>query len=786
MLRRALFQARNASRVAFAHSRASRNVSKAAVATFAAAAAVGVGVGTVVLQAEAQAADRRPQREFVSKLRRIFEIFASQTVDGKPYMTLDDFLKSMIAEPDGHKDESFDTSDSHLRLLFNYASRDRTGLINFSEYVLLFKLLTTPESEFEIAFVLFDLDGKGTVTKDEFKRVISANKSGFLADFDFDCELMRRFFGSSGSGNLSFSQFSQFLKEFKNEMVRQEFDRYDHDRDGRISGQDFASILTSYVEKDRIPDYIKSNIDAFAKSNLSKQSVTFAEFLAFNNFLKNLDLFAETLRKKAFANDGNTISKREFVRFVREKTGVALSQMEADTIFSIFGDGSDNLSDKNYNDLVSIMRDRAQRNQTSWIAKAESIEDSDIKDVQQQMDTAVAPVETASVTPVSIVPASVVPQLPVPSATPMPGTESASIAFWAKAAIKLYEGARSFLMGSIAGMIGATVVYPIDVVKTLLQSTQGHLYSGAIDCFRKTYSERGFTGMYKGLGPQLVGVGPEKAIKLVVNDALRSALEDKENPGKLSLPMEIIAGGSAGGCQVIFTNPLEIVKIRLQMQSKSLAGGEPFVPKSAMQIVRELGPLGLYKGAGACLLRDVPFSAIYFPLYAHLKSLFINEKTGTIPSHYLLISGTMAGAVSAWSATPADVIKTRLQQAARKGDVVYTGLMDCARQVYAAEGYRVFFKGATMRVFRSAPQFGTTLLAYELLQGMFGTPKPVLVPVPGAPGETMVVNQPKATLVANVPVSEDEIAELRAFVRRRFLGTVHDIGIPKAVPEDKK
>jgi solute carrier family 25 aspartate/glutamate transporter 12/13 len=40
-----------------------------------------------------------------------------------------------------------------------------------------------------------------------------------------------------------------------------------------------------------------------------------------------------------------------------------------------------------------------------------------------------------------------------------------------------------------------------------------------------------------------------------------------------------------------------------------------------MQIVRELGFAGLYKGAGACLLRDIPFSAIYFPTYAKMKEV---------------------------------------------------------------------------------------------------------------------------------------------------------------------
>jgi len=77
--------------------------------------------------------------------------------------------------------------------------------------------------------------------------------------------------------------------------------------------------------------------------------------------------------------------------------------------------------------------------------------------------------------------------------------------------------------------------------------------------------------------------------------------------------------------------------------------------------------------------------------------------------------------------TPADVIKTRLQVEARKGDQTYTGITDCAKKVYKTEGMRAFWKGAGARVFRSSPQFGVTLLSYEMLQRFLTpdlTPRP--------------------------------------------------------------
>jgi len=55
------------------------------------------------------------------------------------------------------------------------------------------------------------------------------------------------------------------------------------------------------------------------------------------------------------------------------------------------------------------------------------------------------------------------------------------------------------------------------------------------------------------------------------------------------------------------------------------AKAEGAVPRGAVHIIRQLGLVGLYKGASACLLRDIPFSAIYFPAYWHFKKDLFGE-----------------------------------------------------------------------------------------------------------------------------------------------------------------
>ncbi|KAK0547243.1 mitochondrial aspartate-glutamate transporter agc1 [Tilletia horrida] len=290
--------------------------------------------------------------------------------------------------------------------------------------------------------------------------------------------------------------------------------------------------------------------------------------------------------------------------------------------------------------------------------------------------------------------------------------------------------AYNFALGGIAGATGATMVYPIDLVKTRMQNQRSSvvgeplMYKNSIDCVKQVFRNEGFVGFYSGLGPQLLGVAPEKAIKLTVNDLVRGKAKDPVT-GDITLPWELIAGGTAGGCQVVFTNPLEIVKIRLQVAGElAKAEGADAVARGAVHIVRQLGLVGLYRGASACLCRDIPFSAIYFPAYAHLKKDTFHEgKNGKKLSFgEMLASASIAGMPAAFLTTPADVVKTRLQVEARKGQSSYKGIVDCAATIFREEGFRAFYKGSMARVLRSSPQFGATLVAYEYLQALLPYP----------------------------------------------------------------
>jgi hypothetical protein len=87
---------------------------------------------------------------------------------------------------------------------------------------------------------------------------------------------------------------------------------------------------------------------------------------------------------------------------------------------------------------------------------------------------------------------------------------------------------------------------PIDLVKTRMQNQRsgpivGELaYRNSIDCFKKVIRHEGFSGLYRGLVPQLLGVAPEKAIKLTVNDLVRDKFTDDR--GRIPGWAEVMSG----------------------------------------------------------------------------------------------------------------------------------------------------------------------------------------------------------------------------------------------------
>jgi solute carrier family 25 aspartate/glutamate transporter 12/13 len=218
-------------------------------------------------------------------------------------------------------------------------------------------------------------------------------------------------------------------------------------------------------------------------------------------------------------------------------------------------------------------------------------------------------------------------------------------------------------IGLISGYIGAALVYPIDFVKTHVQNNS-------------SLANIKFKNMYRGSLIQLVGIGPEKAIKLFVNDNL---IASEINP--------ILAGACAGFAQVLITNPIEYIKIQYQMN-----------------MIQNIKINKIYHGYQLCLLRDIPFSSIYFPTFSYLKSKFDSS----------FLAGFVAAIPAAYLVTPMDVIKTRMQT----NPELFASVTKTIKIIYQKDGFRGFWKGGLWRVCKSSPQFAFTLGFYDMFKNI--------------------------------------------------------------------
>uniref|UniRef100_A0A8C8E2Y6 Solute carrier family 25 member 12 n=1 Tax=Oryzias sinensis TaxID=183150 RepID=A0A8C8E2Y6_9TELE len=561
-----------------------------------------------------------------------------------------------------------------VELIAGVADTTKDGLISFQEFLAFESVLCAPDALFIVAFQLFDKTGTGNISFENVRDIFSQTTVHHHIPFNWNCDFIRLHFGHERSKNLSYAEFTQFLQELQLEHARQAFALKDKNKSGAITALDFSDIMAT-IRQHMLTPFVHENLVSAAGGSTSHM-VSFSYFNAFNALLNNMELIRKIYSTLAGTHKDTLVTKG---------TPESLNSTILDLLPFLFNN-------------------------------------SGSTDIER-----IAPLEEGAM-PYHL------------AETQRQHAPETSRPVWLQAA----ESAYRFSLGSIAGATGATAVYPIDLVKTRMQNQRSTgsfvgelMYKNSFDCAKKVLRYEGFFGFYRGLLPQLIGVAPEKAIKLTMNDFVRDKFTTQDDT--IPLPAEILAGGCAGASQVIFTNPLEIVKIRLQVAGEITTG--PRV--SALTVVRDLGFLGLYKGAKACFLRDIPFSAIYFPVYAHTKEKLADED-GRLGALQLLTAGAIAGIPAASLVTPADVIKTRLQVAARAGQTTYSGVIDCFRKILQEEGFRAFWKGAGARVLRSSPQFGVTLVTYELLQRWFyvdfgghrptgsqpTTPKPVMEDFP--------------------------------------------------------
>lgn len=308
-----------------------------------------------------------------------------------------------------------------------------------------------------------------------------------------------------------------------------------------------------------------------------------------------------------------------------------------------------------------------------------------------------------------------------------------------------------FVAGGVGGMVGAIVTCPLDVVKTRLQSDvyhqsynktpkSGNPLIKSLQHLKETggallsiYRQEGGAALFRGLGPNLVGVIPARSINFFTYGASKEMISSHFNGGHEATWVHLAAGINAGFVTSTATNPIWLIKTRLQLD-KSRGNHYKNSWDCLRYVVRTEGVASLYRGLSASYLGGVELT-LQWVLYEQMK-LFLNQRSlhihGRDPANkstydhvyeWCARSGAAGAAkfVASLITYPHEVVRTRLRQAplAETGRPKYTGLFQCFALVFKEEGLASMYGGLTPHLLRTVPNsiimFGTWELVVRLL-----------------------------------------------------------------------
>lgn len=290
--------------------------------------------------------------------------------------------------------------------------------------------------------------------------------------------------------------------------------------------------------------------------------------------------------------------------------------------------------------------------------------------------------------------------------------------------------------GALSGFSTVTILHPLDVVRTRFQVSDGRggsylpLYRNTAHAIYSIARMEGLRGLYAGFYPAVFGSTISWGLYFFFYSRAKARYirgsEQQLNPGH-----HLAAAAEAGSLVCLLTNPIWLVKTRLQLQTP-FNQNHPYVGFSdaVRTIFKEEGWRAFYKGIGSGLFL-VSHAAIQFCAYEELRKIAVNikggrERTDAKNDDEILNSfdyATLGGAskVAAILLTyPSQVIRARIQQRpSSNGIPKYLDSWHAVSETARFEGVRGFYRGITSSLLKNIPSASITFVMYENFLKLF-------------------------------------------------------------------
>eukprot|EP01138_Halocafeteria_seosinensis_P005252 gb/GECG01005369.1/.p1 GENE.gb/GECG01005369.1/~~gb/GECG01005369.1/.p1 ORF type:complete len:390 (+),score=31.56 gb/GECG01005369.1/:1-1170(+) len=310
----------------------------------------------------------------------------------------------------------------------------------------------------------------------------------------------------------------------------------------------------------------------------------------------------------------------------------------------------------------------------------------------------------------------------------------------------------NFLSGATAGTVTAALLQPLDVIKTVQQGQRSVATDAQsaewikksrspLGAAKAIYRDGGILAFWRGLEASVVrvffGAGLYFCTLQTIVNFKRADDKSGENK-KPSSSRAFSAGAIARSFAATVMNPVSVVKTRVEWGSQKYTHGvatssNPYrhtIP-AAIHIARTEGIRGLYAGLLPTIVRDAPYSGIYFLSFSTLKSLIarhsIQDPNAVQQATRNFSAGLLGGVIATLCTHPADVLKTRLQvdyyqrmdtsasslgvlQAVKHKS---SGVIYELKHILRHEGIASLYSGATVRVAKRAFSTAVTWTIFE-------------------------------------------------------------------------
>ncbi|KAK3394675.1 mitochondrial carrier domain-containing protein [Podospora didyma] len=283
--------------------------------------------------------------------------------------------------------------------------------------------------------------------------------------------------------------------------------------------------------------------------------------------------------------------------------------------------------------------------------------------------------------------------------------------------------------GATAGLISRFVIAPLDVVKIRLQlqthsktspSEHKPIYRGTLQTLRHIVEHEGITGLWKGNVPAELLYICYSAVQFTTYRSATLLIHQTVGENRLPHVTEsFIAGAASGAAATAATYPLDLLRTRFAAQGNDKIYTS--LQRAVLQIGRDEGFRGFFRGLGPGLAQIVPFMGMFFAVYETLRPTLGQLDLPIVGvGGGAALAGMTASVVAKTGSFPLDLVRKRIQvQGPTRGRYVhknipeYQSTVGTVRTILKHEGIRGLYRGLTVSLLKAAPASAVTMWTYE-------------------------------------------------------------------------